>query len=31
VSRNTLQMPYAMFLYTRELESMHLTVRLKTE
>jgi len=31
VSRDTLQMPYAMFLYTRELESMHLTVRLKTE
>jgi DNA-directed RNA polymerase II subunit RPB2 len=31
VSRDTLQMPYAMFLYARELESMHLTVRLKTE
>jgi len=31
VSRDTLEMPYAMFLYTRELESMHITVQLKTE
>jgi len=30
-SRDHLEMPYAMFLYTRELESMHLTVQLKTD
>jgi DNA-directed RNA polymerase II subunit RPB2 len=30
-SRDHLEMPYAMFLYARELESMHLTVQLKTE
>ena len=30
-SRDKLEMPYAMFLYSRELESMHLTVQLKTE
>ena len=29
-SRDHLEMPYAMFLYTRELEAMHLTVQLKT-
>jgi len=29
-SRDHLEMPYAMFLYARELESMHLTVQLKT-
>jgi DNA-directed RNA polymerase II subunit RPB2 len=29
-SRDHLEMPYAMFLYSRELESMHLTVQLKT-
>jgi DNA-directed RNA polymerase II subunit RPB2 len=31
VSRDKLEMPYAMFLYARELESMHITVQLKTE
>jgi DNA-directed RNA polymerase beta subunit len=31
VSRDKLEMPYAMFLYARELEAMHLTVQLKTE
>jgi DNA-directed RNA polymerase beta subunit len=31
VSRDKLEMPYAMFLYTRELEAMHITVQLKTE
>ena len=30
-SRDKLEMPYAMFLYSRELESMHITVQLKTE
>jgi DNA-directed RNA polymerase II subunit RPB2 len=30
-SRDHLEMPYAMFLYARELESMHITVQLKTE
>jgi len=30
-SRDKLEMPYAMFLYTRELEAMHITVRLKTD
>jgi hypothetical protein len=31
LSRDTLQMPYAMFLYARELEAMHIKVHLKTE
>jgi DNA-directed RNA polymerase II subunit RPB2 len=31
ISRDKLEMPYSMFLYTRELESMHITVQLKTE
>jgi len=31
VSRDKLEMPYAMFLYARELEAMHITVQLKTE
>jgi len=30
-SRDKLEMPYAMFLYSRELESMHITVQLKTD
>jgi DNA-directed RNA polymerase II subunit RPB2 len=30
-SRDKLEMPYSMFLYSRELESMHITVQLKTE
>jgi DNA-directed RNA polymerase beta subunit len=30
-SRDKLEMPYSMFLYSRELESMHITVQLKTD
>ena len=30
-SRDMINMPYCMGLYTRELESMHITVRMKTE
>jgi DNA-directed RNA polymerase II subunit RPB2 len=30
-SRDRVEMPYCMELYTRELESMHITVRMKTE
>ena len=30
-SRDRVEMPYCMELYTRELESMHITVKMKTE
>jgi DNA-directed RNA polymerase beta subunit len=30
-SRDRVEMPYCMELYTRELESMHITVQMKTE